>query len=37
MNEEAVMTKFRIVSRHLPGETEENHETLRIAGLRAEI
>jgi hypothetical protein len=28
---------FKVLSRHLAGGTEESHENLRTAGLRAEI
>jgi hypothetical protein len=28
---------FKVLYWHLPGETEENHENFRIAGLQAEI
>jgi hypothetical protein len=28
---------LEVLSPHLPGETEENHKTVRIAGLQAEI
>jgi hypothetical protein len=33
----AVVAYFKALSRQLPGETEENHEKLRVAILRAEI
>jgi hypothetical protein len=37
--EEAVVAKFRVLSRYLPGGIKENHEktTVRIAGVWAEI
>jgi hypothetical protein len=31
------MAKFKVLSWHLPGENEENHENLRIASLWADI
>jgi hypothetical protein len=34
---EAVVAQFKVISRHLTAGTEENHDKLRIAGLRAEI
>jgi hypothetical protein len=35
---EPVMADFKILSQHLPGEIEENHEKpVRIACLRAKI
>jgi hypothetical protein len=34
---EAVMALFKVLSRHLSGGTEENHEKLRIVGHGAEI
>jgi hypothetical protein len=30
-------TKFEVLSRQLPGKTDENNEKVRIAGLRAVI
>jgi hypothetical protein len=37
MWKEAVVAKFIVLSRNFPGRTEENHEILRIAGIRVEI
>jgi hypothetical protein len=35
---EAVMAYFKVLSRYLPGGTEENYKnSVRIAGFRAEI
>jgi hypothetical protein len=35
---EAVVAYFNVLSRHLPGEAEENYEkSVRFAGLQAEI
>jgi hypothetical protein len=31
------MLNFKVLSRNSPGGAEENHENLRIAGLRVEI
>jgi hypothetical protein len=28
VQKEAAMTEFKVLSQHLPGETEENHENL---------
>jgi hypothetical protein len=33
----AVLAYFKVLSWHLSGETEENHENLRIAGVWAKI
>jgi hypothetical protein len=38
MWKEAVVASFKVLSRHLPAETEDNHENpIRIVSLRAEI
>jgi hypothetical protein len=39
MWKEAVVAYFKVLSRHLPGGTEESHEnsSFRIPGLQAEI
>jgi len=35
--EEAAMTYLKVLSCHLPGETEENHKNLQIAHLQLEF
>jgi hypothetical protein len=37
MWKEAVVAYFKVLLQHSIGGTEENHDKLRIAGLRAEI
>jgi hypothetical protein len=34
---EAIVAIFKVLSRHSPVSTEEKHENLRIAGLRAKV
>jgi hypothetical protein len=36
-SQEAVVASFKVLSRHSPGGTEENHKNIKTAGFRVEI